>query len=519
MDARNAFRRWRLIAIVAAAAALFAIGCSAAGQRGSSGSSAAPRDGGTLVVAQPNDAQPGSMLSPALGNIISQYAVFDTLTLIDVNSGEPKGVLAKSWTMAPDSTGLDIQLRDDVTFHSGRTMTSADVLYTIQQVKDPANAVGSRFLADQIADAQSDGEYGVKLTFTRPLPNIFDLFEIMPIVDKDTFANYKDGKQLIGTGRFTWKEWTPGGKILLEKYAGHRDAANTHLDEIEINIIKDPTAILAAIRSGRIQYATGLSALDARTLGSQNGYTMIQSGGAATTLGIDVTKAPFDNKTVRQAVQYAIDRARIVTQVTGGLADATALPWKKATPGYDATQGTRYGYEPEKAKQMIAQAGAAGASFDVVVPDIPESTATFEIVQNNLAAVGLNAHAQVISTSEYDQRIAGRDMGAPVFLMRNSNAFSPASALVSRPELVPSNNVSHFTSAEYTAAVDAVAGALTPADQERALHDYNAYALDQAFNLTILTRPSLTVRTAEFDGVVPTAQGFLDVSSAYLTTQ
>jgi peptide/nickel transport system substrate-binding protein len=136
-----------------------------------------------------------------------------------------------------------------------------------------------------------------------------------------------------------------------------------------------------------------------------------------------------------------------------------------------------------------------------------------------LAAVGLEARAQVISTSEYDQRIAKRDMGAPVFLMRNSNGFSPASALVSRPELVATNNVSHFTSPEYTAAVDAVAGALTDADRQQALRDYNAFALDQAFNLNVVTRPSLTVRTSEFDGVTPTFQGFLDVSSAYLTDQ
>ncbi len=518
MDARRALR-WRLIAIVAAGAALLVTSCSAAGQRGSSGTSATPRDGGTLVVAQANDAQPGSVLSPALGNIVSQYAVFETLTLLAVDTGQPEGVLAQSWTMAPDSTGMDIRLRDDVTFHTGRKMTSADVLYTIQQVKDPANTVGSRFLADQIADAQPDGDYGVKLTFTRPLPNVFDLFEIMPIVDKDTFAGYKDGRQLIGTGRFTWKSWTPGGEIVLEKYAGHRDAANTRLDRIEIDIIKDPTAILAAVRSGRVQYATSLSALDASTLGRQNGYTLVQSGGAAITLGIDVTKAPFDNKTVRQALHYAIDRSRIVDQVEGGAAEATALPWKKATPGYDAAQGAQYGYEPDRAKQMIAEAGATGAGFDVVVPDLAESTAIFEIVQNNLAAVGLNARAQVISTSEYDQRIAKRDMGAPVFLMRNSNGFSPASALVSRPELVARNNVSRFTSPEYTGAVDAVAGALTDADRQGALRDYNAYALDQAFNLNIVTRPSLTVRTAGFDGVRPTFQGFLDVSSAYLTQE
>ncbi len=496
-----------------------ATGCrSAVNQAGGSTASAAPvSEGGTLVVAQSIDAQPESFLSPALGNIVSQYAVFETLTLLDTQTGKPKGVLAESWKMAPDATSMELKLRSDVTFHNGRKMTSDDVIYTIQQVQNPANAVGTRFIADQISKVEAQGENGLKLTFKRPLPNVFDLFEIMPIVDKDTFANYKAGKDIVGTGRFVWKSWTPGGKIVLEKYPKYRDATNTHLDQIEINIIADPTAQVAAIRSGRVQYAASVSPLDARTVSGEPGYALVKSGGSALSLAFDVTKAPFNNQAVRQAVHYAIDRQRIVNQVQGGQAEATALPWRTSTPGYDAKQGTRYAYDQDKAKQMIAQAGATGASFDVVVPNIPESVSTFEIVQNNLAAVGLNAKAQVISTSDYDKRIAQRDMGAPAVLMRNSNALSPASAVVSRPELVATKNVSHFTTPEYTKVVASLTDALTDSDQQKALSDYNTYFLDQAFALPVITRQTLSVRTTGFDGIAPTTQGFLDVSTAYLT--
>lgn len=475
------------------------------------------QDGGTLVVAQSNDAQPGSFLSPAIGNIVSQYAVFETLTRLDPETGTPQGVLAESWKLAPSGRSMQIQLRDDVTFHTGRPMTSADVIYAIEQVQNPDNAVGSRFIADQISSVKAQGDYRLKLTFKRPLPNIFDLFEIMPIVDKDTFAGNEAGKQVVGTGRFMWKSWTPGGKIVLEKYDGYRDAENTHLDEIEIQIIPDPTAQLAAVRSGRVQYAVGLSPLDATTLGGQSGFELVHSGGSALTLAFDVTKPPFDNQAVRQAVHYAIDRERIVEQAEGGEAEATALPWRSSASGYDPRQGELYTYDSEKAKKMIADAGAEGASFKVVVPDIPESLAIFEIVQNNLAEVGLNAKAEVVSTTEYDERISQGDLGAPAFLMRNSNAFSPASAVVSRPELLPEGNLSHLESPEYSKLVTAVTDAVTPADQEQALHDYNAYFLDQAFALPLVTRSTLTVRAADFDGLAPTIQGFLDVSSAYLT--
>jgi peptide/nickel transport system substrate-binding protein len=495
-----------------------AAGCtSAVDQADKAAANASAREGGTLVVAQANDAQPESFLSPALGNITAQYAVFETLTLIDTKTGEPKGVLAKSWKMASDYKSLDLQLRDDVTFHTGRKMTSADVVYTIQQVQNPANTVGTRFIADQIASVTADGDYGVKLTFTRALPNVFDLFEIMPIVDKETFADYKDGKQVVGTGRFMWKSWTPGGKLELEKYPGYRDAKGTHLDKIEIQVIADPTAELAAVRSGRVQYAMSLSALDTRTVSGEPGFALVESGGAAQQLGFDVTQAPFDNKLVRQAVQYAIDRDRIVDQVEGGQADATALPWKTSTPGYDAKQGEHYTYQPDKAKQLLAQAGAEGASFSVVVPDIPESVAIFEIVQNNLKAVGLTATAQVISTTDYDQRIAQRNLGAPAFLMRSSNALSPASAVVSRPELVADKNNSHFTSTDYTKAVAAVTDALTDDEREQALADYNDYFLDQAFALPLLTRATLSVRAAKIDGITSTVQGFINLDTAYLT--
>lgn len=514
----KSFRRRRLVVAAALGAVLAAAGCtSAVDQADQAAANASAKEGGTLVVAQANDAQPESFLSPALGNITAQYAVFETLTLIDTKTGEPKGVLAKSWTMAPDYKSMDIQLRDDVTFHSGRKMTSADVIYTIQQVQNPANTVGTRFIAAQIDGVAADGDYGVQLTFKRPLPNVFDLFEIMPIVDKDTFANYKDGQQVVGTGRFTWKSWTPGGKIELAKYPDYRDAKGTHLDKIEIQIIADPTAELTAIRSGRVQYAMSMSALDTRTVSTEPGYALVESGGAAQSLGFDVTKAPFDNKLVRQAVHYAIDRDRIVDQVEGGQAEATSLPWKTSTPGYDTKQGERYTYQPEKAKQLLKQAGAEGVSFDVVVPDIPESVGIFEIVQNNLKAVGLNATPQVISTTDYDQRIAQRNLGAPAFLMRNSNALSPASAVVSRPELVADNNNSHFTTPEYTAAVDAVTNALTPEDQKQALEDYNEYFLDQAFALPVLTRATLSARSAKVDGITSTIQGFINLDTAYLT--
>ncbi|MGW0579227.1 ABC transporter substrate-binding protein [Streptomyces sp. NPDC002920] len=313
------------------------------------------------------------------------------------------------------------------------------------------------------------------------------------------------------------KSWTPGGKVELTKYAKYRDAKDTHLDKIEINVINDPTAIVSAIRSGRIQYGVGMPALDARSLSKQPGYALVTSGGSAIPLALDVTKAPFDDKTVRQAIQYAIDRDRIVSQVEGGQAQATDLPWRTSTVGYDETQAKQYTYQPAKAKEMLARAGVKNASFEVVTLNTPEATGIFQIVKNNLAAVGLNAKAVLLSATEYDERIAKRDMGTPAVLMMNSNALSAASQVVSRPEFVASDNLLKFRSPQYTQLVAKVTGATTTDAQKAAVHDYNEYFLDQAFALPLITRPTMTVRSQSVGGIKATRSGFLDLGQAWLS--
>ncbi|MEV6034050.1 ABC transporter substrate-binding protein [Nonomuraea sp. NPDC052116] len=517
---KSVWRR-RLAASATGAAMLASAACSAANQ-GAIGNSASAstgpvRGGGTLIVAQTSDADPGSFLKTSFGNVVAEYAVFETLTLIDGKTGQPKGVLAESWTLAPDGKSLDLKLRDDVTFHSGRKLTADDVVFAIQKVQDPATGAANQSIAAQISDMKTKGEHELTLTFKQPLPNIFDLFETMPILNKDSYGDYAAGTKVDGTGRFTWKSWTPGGKLVLGKYAGYRDAAGTQLDTIEINLIKDPTAMVAAIRSGRVQYGVGMAALDARTLSQQPGFSLVTSGGAAIPLAFDVTKPPFDNKAVRQAVHYAIDRDRIVQQVMGGQADPTNVPWRASTIGYDAAQAKQYTYQPDKAKQLLAEAGVKNVSFDVLTLNSPEATGVFQIVKNNLAAVGLNANPVVVPVADYDARIAKKDLGAPAFLMQNSNGLSPATAVVSRPELLADGNVSHFKSPEYTKLVKAVTSASTTEDQQKALRDYDAYFIDQAFVLPLVTRPTLTLRANSVNGIKSTQMGFLDLSQAWLS--
>ncbi|TCC28966.1 ABC transporter substrate-binding protein [Kribbella speibonae] len=513
------------VAVAAAAVMLAGAACSAATQNtgqntGQAAATAAgpAQNGGTLVVAQAYDPDPASFLKTAVGNIVTEYAVFETLTLIDAQTGEPKGVLAKSWKLAPDGKSMTVQLRDDVTFHSGRKLTAADVAFTVDKAKEPAVGAANQKIAAQISAVQVKSDTELSLTFANPLPAIFDLFETMPILNKDTYADYAAGQKVDGTGRFEWKSFTPGGKVELTKYAKYRDAVNTHLDAIEVNIVKDPTALVSAIKSGRAQYAVGVAPVDARSLGTQQGFALLSSGGAAFHLGLNVTKPPFDNKSVRQAVQYAIDRNRIVQQAEGGKATAASLPWRPSTVGYDSAQSGHYTYDPAKAKQMLTDAGVKpGTTFDVATADGPESLAIFQIVKNNLAAVGLEAKPVTMNVPDYQQKLAARTFPTAAVLMQASNGASPATAMVSRPELSAEQNITFFKTPEYSALSRTVTNASTKAAQEKALKEFDDYFLDQAFAVALITRPTLTVRSSSLNNIVATQMGFLNLGQSWLS--
>jgi peptide/nickel transport system substrate-binding protein len=501
-----------VVAVIAGTSLLAA--CSGSGQDPDDGAA----DGETLVAAQPIDLDPGSFLKTSFGNILSEFAVYETLTLNSPETGEPEGVLAESWEIAADQLSMDIVLRDDVTFHSGKKLTADDVVFTLETVQDPAEGAANQVIAAEISEIEKVSDTEIHLTFAEPTVGMFDLFESMPIVNSDSYADNSSGEVIDGTGRFVWDSWTPGSKVELSKYEDYRDADNTQLGGIEIQVIADASAMLAAVRSGAVDYAIGVPASDTEVLVEDPAFALVKTGGLSSSLALDVTKPPFDDKNVRQAVAYAIDRDRINDQVYGGQSRATDLFWPVNSPAYDETQSDFYGYDPEKAAELLAEAGVDGASFEILAINDPATLGVFQIVQSGLAEVGLDATVTAVDSADFDERKANGEMGTPAFLLGNSEAQSPASTLQTRPELRATDNITHFESPEYTALVDGVTSSVDPDDTRAALLDYNEYLLDEAFVLTIVQSQNISVRSSDVDGIGGTQIGFIRLDTAYFAS-
>lgn len=468
----------------------------------------------SITVVQGPDAQPRNILPTRGGNLPWIKNVFETLTLRDRETREPQPLLATSWTVADDGMSVNLHLRDDVVFHTGRAMTADDVKFTLETAAAPETAAQTGFIARQFESIDVVSDTELNITFSGPLPGLFDLFEETPIIDQETYANREDGSQVIGTGLYKFASWTPGSEIVLERFSDHRDAAEGQVDVINHAIIRDPTAILAALRSRRAQVAFNLVPRIAQTLQRDPSFVIHSGGGAIFPLGLNTTMPPFDNKEVRQAVGYAIDRERINDQVFAGVGTPTAVFFNPAEAGYSEDLADTYAYDPERARSMIEAAGAAGATIQMIIPAIPPNRATAEIVQNNLREVGLNVEVEVLDVPTYDQRQVAGDLGQSFILIHGLVGYGAPSLLSAAPS-IREGNPSQFWTEEYVALRTALDVASTE-DRPAALEALTAYMVDEAFSLAIVQSANQTVISKSVEGAVLSARGHLLLRDARL---
>lgn len=507
-------RRRRLTAVAAGVvtAAVLA-GCAGAADPAATPDSAGePVAGGTLQVASNGDVRPALVLAGNQNNFPWQHNVFETLTAYDEDFViQPQ--LATEWEVATDGLSIDITLRDDVTFHSGRPMTAEDVKYSFELTLDPIWGSQLAFISQQFTSIDVVSDTELTIEFAAPLPNVFDFFEQTAIVDQETSEGLADGSQVIGTGPFVWDTWTPGTSLTLTKNENYwGDPA--YLDSIEVAIITDTTAMVNALRSGRINYAIGLPGIDVASFEEDPSYRLISVAGLTYPLGLDATAAPFDNIEVRQAVNYAIDRERIVDQVFGGLAEVTTQFWTSNNEGYDPELDAAYEYDPERAAQIIEDAGATGAEVEISVIGFGPPISMAEIVRNNLEEVGLQPTVNVLELVDFLAAQSAADLG-PAWVATHGVWFAPATHVKQFPSLRP-GNPSKFDTPEYTELVDAVTSA-SPEDAAEANQALGAYITEQAFSIPLAYAPGYVVATSNLQGESATARGYAVFGQAFLS--
>ncbi|MFI4981003.1 MAG: ABC transporter substrate-binding protein [Nevskiales bacterium] len=347
------------------------------------------------------------------GYIIQIHAQ-DGLVYRDPDTFQIKPLLATSWKPVDDTT-IDFELRQGVTFQNGDRFSADDVVYTINSLlNDKDLSVPSNYLF--LAGTEKLDDYHVRLKLKRVFPAALQYIAmVLPIYPKAYREKVgPDGfsKAPIGTGPYKITKVDGVTEIDMERndaYFADSPKGKPAIRFIRIHEVADAATEMAELLGGRADWIWDfspdqfdsvaamptLTALRAETM--RVAYLQIDAAGR-TGAGNPLTKPK-----VRQAIAYALDRTTMAHQLMQGNSRPLDAPCFPTQFGCDQAAAVHYGYDPAKAKQLLAEAGYPnGFDTDLVTYLLPQWNGA---IQGYLQAVGVRAHINQLQVSAVIQQV------------------------------------------------------------------------------------------------------------------
>ena len=401
----------------------------------SSSSDDAGGSGGAITVAYQNDI---ATLDPAIGYDWQNWSIIKSLfsRLLDYEPGTTNLVPDLATEMpkiSADGMTFEFNMRDDVKFHNGRLLVADDVKYSIERAVNPkTQSPGAGFFAsidgfDAASAGKSTDISGItvnsptSITFKLSRPDAtflhvmaINFASVVPKEDAEKFGP-DFGKNPVGSGAFKFTSWALGQKLTLDKNTDYYREGLPKLDQINFEVGVDPTVALQRLKNNEVDVlGDSIPAANyiAEKENSDNEGLIIEGGQLQTGyVTLNVKIKPLNNVKVRQAVNHAIDKDRIV-QILNGRADAANQPLPPSMPGYD-TGYKGFAYDVAKAKALLAEAGLAnGFSTELWTSNTDPNPRIAQSIQEDLAKVGIKASIKSLAQANVIE--AGSSGKAPM---------------------------------------------------------------------------------------------------------
>lgn len=373
-----------------------------------------------LVFARGGDSEsldPGSTTDGESSRVTRQ--VLEGLLDFEADSFELKPGLAHDWEVSDDGLKYTFYLEEDVTFHDGTDFNADAVKTNFERWSDPEHEFAfaddgyvysmygtmfGGFKGDEghvIDEINVVNDHEIEFILNQPLGFFLQNMGMTYFSITSPAALEEFGPQInenpVGTGPFEFVSWSKDDSIVLDKFEDFRMEGLPKLDQVIFEVIPDNAARLIALRSGEIDIMDGLNPDDAAGVEAEEGLELLtRTENNFGYVGFNTQKEPLDKVEVRQAINYAIDKQSIADALYAGYATTAKNPLPPGYLGYnDDVEG--YDFNPEKAKELLADAGFEDGleielwTMPVARPYMPDPETVSQIVQNNLADIGITA--------------------------------------------------------------------------------------------------------------------------------
>jgi peptide/nickel transport system substrate-binding protein len=443
-----------------------------------------PRRGGTLrtgILGDPVTLDPfvtgifGETLTPMFEQLI-QYD--DKLT--------PLPMLAESWEMNKEQTQITLHLRRGVQFHSGREFTSDDLKWNIERGRQP-QFTAFLSMTRQLTGIETPDKYTLIATANGPWLQVWDMLALMPIIDSVSAQSANPATTPVGTGPFKYVEWVQGDHMSFARHPQYWRTGFPYVDNLTLQIFKDQQAMSVSLESGAIDAADGPSINDIVRLKNDPHFQVLvnQLSGSRAEFALNTAQPPLDNKLFRQAMQYALDRQRIVDTVYKGLSEAVDLPFAPSSPAYDAADDHFYTFDLEKARSLVASSGVTNPSFDFNYSSASaEAATTAQIYQSDLAKIGVNLNLKPLDPVTNNTSIRNVSYSGMISLATLFGQLHPTMEDGNPLYSAVGTNWSNFHSDAYSALMQRLDTETDPAQQKAVYASIRKMILDESWAIT-----------------------------------
>jgi peptide/nickel transport system substrate-binding protein len=441
-----------------------------------------------------------------IASYTSQIQIYDTLLTYDAD-GKAVPRLAESWTIAPDGSAATIKLRSGATFQNGKPVDADAILANYQKALDSKFSFQIFSIVPRIKDLTKTDDLTLQLTMQGATPErvITDILDSINIMEPSSLDTDLLKTKAIGAGPFAVDSYNPNNQLNLKRYDGFWKKPGPSLQQIVYHLSNDIDAQVASLQAGANDMVSFLPPNYTARLKDQFDIFQGPAGTEVYPFRLNPSMAPFDNKMIRQGLQYAINRQGIVDKVFYGYARPQALPFGQTGPAYETEIVKNYPFDLQKARQTFQAAGApAWTAVLFIVTGDTTGLSIGQIVQADLAQIGVKLDIQQISSVESGQHAFAGDYQMSYGILGNCGKY-PTWVTLNSLMRVQNNPVLKGSAApildRWQKAIDLANAATTPDLQTAAFQGLRDVILDESWLITICDDITLVAMNKKVSGV------------------
>jgi peptide/nickel transport system substrate-binding protein len=494
--------------------------------------SAAPRRGGTLVIAQhpePSVLTTAITTSPPTQQISAK--VFDGLVSLTPTNG-PQPQLATAWTVSDDGLTVTFRLRPNVRWHDGKPFTSEDVAFSVMEVWKKYSSRG-RSAFPHVERVDSPEALTSVWHLSKPTPYLLSALNARDsqVIPKHLYAGRGDvlanpaNAAPVGTGPFRFVRWDRGNQIVLKRNDDYWDTGKPYLDQVIYRFIPDSAGVSAALETGSVQVASGDNVAVSevarlRGVPSLQVHPRVPSYGGTGIMAFEfnLNRPVFRDLRVRQAFAHAIDRDTILRNVYRGLGTTADSPIPKNFPQFYSGDVPHYAFDLKRAEALLEAAGlkrnAQGVRLTVYNDPSPSPTylQTAYLLRSHLARIGVRLEIRTQDFAEWLNRIYTRN-DFDTNLSGASTAPDPAIGFQrfywskNRQPGVAYSNATQYANAEVDALLEAAQVELDPAKRHAQYVRLQQLVLTDLPRIPVISTETVVVASKQVRGLVESDTG------------